>query len=71
MKTKISKQRCLKGMNRHWDLPEPNGRKTTGVCRYCKKKQIHYNSHNWSQWQAGRNHHGYTKPNPAVLKSIK
>ena len=58
-------------MKHHWVLPEPNGREAMGVCRNCKKKQIHYNSHNWSQWQAGRNHHGYTKPNPAVLKSIK
>ena len=71
METKIRKQRCLKGMKHHWDLPEPNGKESIGVCRYCKKTQIHLNSLDWSQWQSSRYHHGYNKPNPVVLKSRK
>ena len=55
----------------HFMIPSPNGRKAKGVCKKCGKVRDHLNSIDWTQWQAGRYHHGYTKPNPRSLKSKK
>jgi len=61
---KIKAKKCVRKKSHHWILPPPNGRISIGVCKYCNKKQEHQNSLAWSQWETGRYHHGYNKPNP-------
>ena len=47
--TKQSKKICC----HHWVLETPNGPTATGVCKYCGKTQVFYNSwhNNWSENQ--------------------
>ncbi len=47
--TKQSKKKCC----HHWVLETPNGPTAMGVCKYCGKTQVFYNSwpNNWSENQ--------------------
>ena len=52
-KNKVPKKtRCAKGRKfaHHWKIMQPNGKLSTGVCIYCKKKREFENSQTYSSW---------------------
>jgi len=39
-----------KGKPHHWMIPMPDGKESTGVCKYCKATSVFMNSFDYTNW---------------------